>query len=740
MSPSPANLPRGPRMDSQPLYQPAGKEELRLALAAATWESLPAVSAGLGALFGVYTLLITFFAPDRWRLLLGIPAGGSALALLGMCAAFRRHLLREGWTRRTPTSDGLTGRTPTSDGLTGRTPTSDGLTGRTPTSDGLTGRTPTGGLTVLLAGSIGGLVLLNSLLPLYLGGQPTVSPPGWASAYTLLLALAVAGAGYFLLLRGGLAVFLAAGLTGWLLAAGTGGYSPPDHPAGLALAVSALLAIAIQRSRIHTFRQLEGLRLQNLQRKAELQRVLRATDEAQRSLATSMAVGQRIVSILDLDALLDQVTSLIQERYRCDYVGIFLVDPSDENYLQARSGAGEVGHALVEQGFRLKIGERGYSTPERGSRRVQDTRSPEGIIGWVAAHHRPACVADTLQDKRFIAHELLPETRSELALPLEMGEQLLGVLDMQSAQPGAFNEYDVPFLHLLADQAATALHNARLYAQVNRFNQDLEKLVQQRTETLERMDHAKSDFISVTSHELRTPLTLLRGYGQMLAEEAVVKQSSVLITMVNGILAGADRLHAIVDSMLDVAKIDNRVLELSHTSFSIKALLRLVCEDLKEALAERHLTVEEDLQDIPSIEADLDALRKMFTQLIGNAIKYTPDGGRITLSDRLVPRGEVLAEDSMEIVVSDTGIGIDPQLQELIFTKFYRTGPVATYTSSKTRFKGGGPGLGLSIAKGIVEAHGGIIWAESPGYDEQLCPGSKFHVILPLRHQPKDEP
>jgi signal transduction histidine kinase len=484
--------------------------------------------------------------------------------------------------------------------------------------------------------------------------------------------------------------------------------------------VSSGLAIAIHLSRIHFFRQLEGLRLQNLRRKTEMQRVLRVTDEAQRSLATSIAVGQRIVSILDLDALLDQVTNLIQERFRCYYVGIFLLDENDEDYILARAGAGQVGHILVEQGFRLKIGD-------------------QGIIGWVAAHRRPACVVDTLEDERYFPHQLLPDTRSELALPLEMGQQLLGVLDMESTRLGAFREDDVPFLQLLADQAATALHNARLYAQVNRFNQDLEKLVQQRTEALERMDRAKSDFISVTSHELRTPLTLLRGYGQMLADEMVVKQSDILTTMVNGILAGGDRLHAIVDNMLDVAKIDNRVLDLNPTTFSLKALLRLVCDELTGGLSDRRLTLEEDLQEIPHIEADLDALRKLFAQLVSNAIKYTPDGGKITLTGQQLAPGEVLPEACVEVVVGDTGIGIDPHLQELIFTKFYRTGSIATYSSSKTRFKGGGPGLGLSIAKGIVEAHGGLIWAESPGYDEQLCPGSKFHVILPLSQNRKTE-
>jgi len=666
MTSSPAAPPTQPRMDSQPLYQPASKTELRQALLTTTWESLPTITAGLGILYIIYALLIALFPPGKGALLSGLIAGLTGLGLLGLYVAFRRHLLSTKWTQP-------------------------------------------------LIGGIAALVLLNSLLPLFLGQR---------LEYTLPLLLAVAAAGYYLLLPGWWQAFTAIAFGGWLLGfvllARASGWPTSLAISGqfyeVLLVLSGLLAFAIHLSRLNTIRHLEGLRLQNLRRKDELQWVLRATDEAQRSLATSIAVGQRIVSILDLDTLLDQVTSLIQERYHCDFVGIFLVDENDANYLLARAGAGEAGHTMVEQNLRLEIGK-------------------QGIIGWVAAHRRPLCVADTSKDPRYIPHELLPETRSELALPLEMGKLLLGVLDMESTRPGAFDENDVPFLHLLADQAASALHNARLYKQVNLFNQDLEKLVQQRTEILERLDRAKSDFISVTSHELRTPLTLLRGYGQMLGDEAAVKASAPLITMVNGILAGADRLHAIVDSMLDVAKIDNRVLELNYTSFSLQALLRLVCEDLKGALAERSLTIEQGLQDLPHIEADLDSLRKMFNELVGNAVKYTPDGGKIAVSGRVLPTGAVLDDDSVEIVVSDTGVGIDPQIQELIFTKFYRTGPVATYSSSKTRFMGGGPGLGLSIAKGIAEAHGGIIWAESPGFDERLYPGSKFHIILPL-HQP----
>jgi signal transduction histidine kinase len=117
-----------------------------------------------------------------------------------------------------------------------------------------------------------------------------------------------------------------------------------------------------------------------------------------------------------------------------------------------------------------------------------------------------------------------------------------------------------------------------------------------------------------------------------------------------------------------------------------------------------------------------------------NAIKYTPDGGSISILGRQLEVNPAdLPRGGVEVVISDTGIGIDPRYQELIFAKFYQTGELSLHSSGKTKFKGGGPGLGLAIAKGIVEAHQGKIWVESPGYDEATCPGSQFHVILPLK-------
>lgn len=124
--------------------------------------------------------------------------------------------------------------------------------------------------------------------------------------------------------------------------------------------------------------------------------------------------------------------------------------------------------------------------------------------------------------------------------------------------------------------------------------------------------------------------------------------------------------------------------------------------------------------------ADTERLYQAIHNIVVNAIKYTPDGGRITISGRLLP-------GFVEVTVADTGIGIAPENQELIFGKFDQLGNALLHSSGKTKFKGGGPGLGLPIARGIIEAHGGTIWVESEGYDEVRCPGSTFHILIPLR-------
>jgi signal transduction histidine kinase len=149
------------------------------------------------------------------------------------------------------------------------------------------------------------------------------------------------------------------------------------------------------------------------------------------------------------------------------------------------------------------------------------------------------------------------------------------------------------------------------------------------------------------------------------------------------------------------------------------------------ALQERALTfTTEGLDGLPILYADAALLQKVFYHVIVNAIKYTPDGGRITVSGRTIE--DIAGGPQVEITVKDSGIGIDPQYQKLVFEKFYQTGEVHLHSSGKTNFKGGGPGLGLAIARGIVNTHSGRIWIESPGHDEQTCPGTTVHIRLPV--------
>lgn len=249
---------------------------------------------------------------------------------------------------------------------------------------------------------------------------------------------------------------------------------------------------------------------------------------------------------------------------------------------------------------------------------------------------------------------------------------------------------------------------------------------------LERLDQSKSSFISIAAHELKTPLTLIEGYASMLRDIVVHDgdpQADILLT---GINVGIQRLRQIIDDLIDVSKIDNDLLSLNLQPISLAKLLRLLQLGLQRVIQDRHLTLE--IRDFPGSElwiyADSERLHQALRNLLENAVKYTPDNGSITVDGRTLP-------GFIELTVADTGIGISPENQNLIFSKYSQTGP-SLHSSGKTKFKGGGPGLGLPITRGIIEAHGGTIWVESPGCDEASCPGSTFHVLIPIRTEPQD--
>ena len=607
-------------------------------------------------------------------------------------------------------------------------------------------------------------------------------------------------------------------------------------------------------------------------------------------LETSAALSQRITSLLDVDLLLQEASNLIHTNFSFDYVGVFLVEPQTDQLL-------------------LRADNTGSPVP------IRLPQDNSNIIGWVATHHQPKLISNKQQtvESQYRSHR--SDTQTELALPLMMGGDLLGVLDIQCLQPYCIAESDIPvFLGLaaqisiainnasiykeeltqrqfaetlqnigrdltstlnmsevldlilarvktllpydrasillwqggeleiqaaigfppdssplqtkvpisedqddvfvrlyhskrpliinsvanypswrgvekiplpgswlgvplirdneaigmlslthleeniyteqdahtataVASHAAVAVANAQYYMQIKAFSEQLEYEVQNRThalrnayEQLERLDSTKESFISVASHELRTPITVLKGYSQLLIKDPVLEKSTYYSNLLQGMLKGVNRMHEIIDSMLDMAKIDGRTLRVYPESISIYTFVRELLDSLDEALQDRDIaiTIEPDLLRLPSIEADHDGLKKILYHLIINAIKYTPDGGKITINgwawhsrmDRVD-----WPDKGVEIIISDTGIGIDPHALESIFHKFYQTGEVALHSSGKTKFKGGGSGLGLAIVKGFVEAHQGLVWAESEKHDEALMPGSRFHVVLPLNQE-----
>ena len=239
---------------------------------------------------------------------------------------------------------------------------------------------------------------------------------------------------------------------------------------------------------------------------------------------------------------------------------------------------------------------------------------------------------------------------------------------------------------------------------------------------LERIDRSKSAFISVAAHELKTPLTLIEGYASMMDDLARDARDSGMGKLLAGVNIGIGRLRAIIDDMIDVSMIDNNLLRLNFQPAQVGQIVDVLRKEAEPVMQSRRLQI--DATEFEGsrqwIYVDTQRITQALRNVINNAVKYTPDNGKITISGRMLP-------GFIEIVVEDTGIGISQEHQSIIFEKFGQVGSVGLHSSGKTKFKGGGPGLGLSITRGILEAHGGAIWVESPG------PSARDREALRLR-------
>jgi signal transduction histidine kinase len=493
---------------------------------------------------------------------------------------------------------------------------------------------------------------------------------------------------------------------------------------------SALLRTMLVEQREQAQREVERLLNEARERAVELARAkdvaektasqnaeLFESEQARRHAAEALARSSRqLSSLTTVEKLPQQIMEQLQQVLPHDRGILFMEDVNGTPQVRSHWGLPENAHL---ENLHIKIDDLDlYQTV---------TEKGETIL-----------INDVATVQGWTQPDWLPVDRSWLTAPLFFKHKVIGLLAIARHQ-GVFSQDDGFMMTTYVVQATVALENARLYDEMTSVNQMMERMVAQRVEelnnayqTLAKHDKNKSAFIQVAAHELRTPLTVIKGYLGMLMADPAIQDNSVFLQALSGVEQGTDRLQLIVNSMLDVARLDSQVINPHIEAVNLGLILRLVHKDYVKDLALRNLTfdLDEAVKDIPAVLSDPELLKKAIDHVVVNAIKFTPDGGTISVTADVV-NDERLGKCA-EVQIKDSGIGIDAEHHKIIFEKLYQLGKVELHSSSRTNYKGGGAGLGLAIASGIVKALNGDIWVESSGHDEEIFPGSTFFIRLPL--------
>lgn len=284
----------------------------------------------------------------------------------------------------------------------------------------------------------------------------------------------------------------------------------------------------------------------------------------------------------------------------------------------------------------------------------------------------------------------------------------------------------------------TTIRHAQLVAHLRQMNADMQALnssLAEAKEQMQRLDKVKTDFITIASHELRTPLAQVRGYSEILDalnEEGALDAEQTAM-MVGNLRRASERMEELIGAMLDVSQLDVDAMDLQFTETTLESVIRQAIEPLTDGIRQRRMMLSaRGLKGLPPLQADSPRLVQAFRNIVVNAIKFTPDGGKIEITAKVEAVEKLSDKDHLLVMVRDTGVGIDQANLELIFRKFFRAYDPSYHSSGAYKFMGAGPGLGLTIAQGVIEGHGGKIWAESKGHDIEACPGTTFYVRLPL--------
>jgi signal transduction histidine kinase len=277
-------------------------------------------------------------------------------------------------------------------------------------------------------------------------------------------------------------------------------------------------------------------------------------------------------------------------------------------------------------------------------------------------------------------------------------DRTMGVLEGVNKREGGFTDGDVAILSVIAAHAAIAINNARML-----------KATQQALEKVKVTNQIKSHFLALASHELRTPLSVIMGYASFLQDGASAETTG----HVNHVMGAAAQMRSILDQMNNLTLLQADEMEMRQMKISIQSVLNFALDEIKYSAARRDMRLVLDFQDDPIyVEVDPEKTALAFVNLLNNAIRFSAEEGEIAI-------GITRQEKQVLVSVQDHGIGIPTDKLQKVFEEFYQIEPPHT-----RRY--GGLGIGLTIAKGLIEAQGGSIWAESAGEGQ----GSTFKVML----------
>lgn len=400
------------------------------------------------------------------------------------------------------------------------------------------------------------------------------------------------------------------------------------------------------------------------------------------SLLRLVELSVTLNSNLDLNALLQNITATATELLNCEAASILLYDEKKPRLFFA-AATGSDPEKLAE-----------IPVPIDGS-----------LAGTIFRTNKPLMINNKAeQDPRhysLVSDHIKFKVEDLIGVPMPIKDRTVGVLEAVNKNNGDFDEADVEILSVIASHAAIAIENARLL-----------KTTQQALNKVKETNSIKSNFLSLASHELRTPLGIIIGYATFLQETAKGESSD----HVNQVLTAAEQMHSILDQMNNLTLLQADEMVMKPARVPIQDILNFAIDDIKYAASRRDLSLTYAFQDAPIfINVDQDKTILAFINILNNAVRFSKNEGEITI-------GAVQQNNEVLAWVSDNGKGVPVDKLQKIFEEFYQIEPPNTRSY-------GGLGIGLSIAKGIIETQDGKIWAESEGVGK----GTTIKVVFPLQ-------